>query len=335
MKTMVLLNLLILLSISSAKRLFVENHLLSSKLYWVSNTAGLFSQIVQLSIMFDFAKTIDKTLVAVPATSAHYRGQTINMCSILLLPEGIECKRLPPNINCTANFQNKTIWREQKDLCYRGSINFSSQHKTRYLVVRAVDKLFPIQFRDINQNILDKVKTSLGVTNGKPYTVVHWRRGDQLTTRCRTGFDVSVNCEDAISLITNIKSSSNDSLAYIATNEPQESVQMQLLRNAGFLTFTDIESNITAALQTTEYSKSHNLLSTLQILALEASLMLDCTTFLGWGISEINDIIEHERMRANCKSYCSNQHKTNRSLSIATQPETWCGLHTTFELKSL
>ena len=41
---------------------------------------------------------------------------------------------------------------------------------------------------------------------------------------------------------------------------------------------------------------------------LEIGLMLDCTTFLGWGISEVNDVVENQRMRMK-KSYCkSNEH---------------------------
>lgn len=48
--------------------------------------------------------------------------------------------------------------------------------------------------------------------------------------------------------------------------------------------------------------------------------MLEASTFLGWGISEINDVVEYERMKAG-KSYCINQDPP-----VDANLEAWCSM---------
>jgi hypothetical protein len=88
-------------------------------------------------------------------------------------------------------------------------------------------------------------------------------------------------------------------LVYVATNEPQQSEEMEHLRSQGFVTFEDVHQD-SAVLSGDESS------DLFMVLAAETSLMLNATTFLGWGISEINDVVEHERMLAG-RSFCLNQ----------------------------
>lgn len=59
--------------------------------------------------------------------------------------------------------------------------------------------------------------------------------------------------------------------------------------------------------------------------------MLEASTFLGWGISEINDVVEYERMKAG-KSFCINQ-----DLPTDANLETWCSMegHTQHRIKSI
>ena len=105
-----------------------------------------------------------------------------------------------------------------------------------------------------------------------PYTVVHWRRGDQLTTRCKGERDASVNCDNSTVLIELLKNQTQDKLVYIATNEKDDSPQVEILKNEGYKLFSHTNISVTNMLDMFIY---------------EIQLMLDSTTFLAWGISEV------------------------------------------------
>ena len=102
-------------------------------------------------------------------------------------------------------------------------------------------------------------------------------------SRCRKEMDVSVNCRDAPDLAAQVRRYSNDSMVFIATNEPQMSPSMEQLRKEyHFKTFISVPN--------------FDDLTPMQVLAIETLLMLEATTFLGWGVSEVNDVVEHERV---------------------------------------
>lgn len=145
--------------------------------------------------------------------------------------------------------------------------------------------------------------------NGGNWTVVHWRRGDQIPRRCMTRVDKSVNCEGARALALLVRNLSTDSVVYIATNEKNLST-LSTLRNSGFLLFNDLLDNLNI--------ESKPSLSALDILIAEVSLMLQATTFLAWGVSEIDDVVQFERMKRG-KSYCMGQ--TNISTIFEMN---WC-----------
>jgi len=126
-------------------------------------------------------------------------------------------------------------------------------------------------------------------TTTSSFTVVHWRRGDQLTTRCKGQKDRSVNCADSLALIDLVRQNSNDSLIYIATNE-KNSAEIENLRNASFVVFQD--------------TGLVNKVTPMEAFILEVTLMIEASTFLGWGISEVNDVVEYERMKKN-RTFCT------------------------------
>lgn len=136
------------------------------------------------------------------------------------------------------------------------------------------------------------------------YTVVHWRRGDQLSSRCRQRKDQSVNCGDASELIEEVGRLSRDHLVYVATNEDPRSQDSKTLRQHGYLLFDERLSSF-----------RHGSVGSF---LLEVQLMLDATTYLGWGVSIVNDVIEHERMLRG-KSWCA----TN---DFQPSYPTWCWL---------
>eukprot|EP01034_Spumella_vulgaris_P026448 gene26448-33027_t len=110
--------------------------------------------------------------------------------------------------------------------------------------------------------------------------------------RCGNGFDTSVNCGDATAFVTKVQQSTSDKIVYIATNEPQNSSHMDTIRAAGFQTLSSVGGG--------EYQK----LDQLSVLTMEVSLMLQASTFLAWGISEIDDVVEYERKMAGL-SFCT------------------------------
>lgn len=137
------------------------------------------------------------------------------------------------------------------------------------------------------------------------YTVVHWRRGDQLSSRCSQRKDQSVNCGDASELIEEVGRLSSDHLVYVATNEDPQSQDSQTLRQHGYLLFDEQLSSL----------YQHGSVGSFM---LEVRLMLDATTFLGWGVSIVNDVIEHERMLRR-KSWCATK-------DFQPSYPTWCWL---------
>ena len=125
-----------------------------------------------------------------------------------------------------------------------------------------------------------------------------------------TKVDRSVNCEEAPQLIRKVKKYTKDSLIYIATNERNKST-LNTLKNAGFLLFDDLRK---------EVAKRSNVssLNVVDILAVEASLMLEASSFLAWGVSEIDDVVQYER-RQRGNSYCLAQEKISSVYEL-----NWC-----------
>ena len=139
---------------------------------------------------------------------------------------------------------------------------------------------------------------------------MHWRRGDQLTTRCKIRQDVSVNCQSANQLIKMIKRYTSNNITYIATNENSHSKELEILRRNGYKLSSDV---------------SLLSLQNISLLAIEVSLMLDSDIFLSWGVSEISDVVEHERSMRN-KSFCiTNDGKYNLpNVSVNVNSLTYC-----------
>lgn len=168
------------------------------------------------------------------------------------------------------------------------------------MLPRAVEVNMPLKFTARYSSLIQaSTHVMKSQANGGNWTVVHWRRGDQIPRRCMTRVDKSVNCEGARALSLLVRNLSTDSVVYIATNEKNSSA-LSTLRDSGFLLFEDLQID---SLNTVVAKSS---LSALDILVVEVSLMLQATTFLAWGVSEIDDVVQFERMRRG-NSYCMGQ----------------------------
>ena len=180
---------------------------------------------------------------------------------------------------------------------------------------------FPIIFQQKFHEYVHNAKLAMGVQdrsthkNIRPYMVVHWRRGDQLKTRCKprknggAPVDQSYNCGSAKSLITEInrvldsgyiqgdkahefywreegnkafRKSSKDPLpvVYISTNQDLRVIEdgkaiKDYFREAGFKTFKDTGLK----------------LNDLDEFTTELCMMVDADFFMAWGRSSIHDFV--------------------------------------------
>ena len=299
----------------------------------------------------------DSLTVAMPFfDTIHFNKSILDLCSIFSLPKYIQCKscvvvnkstcsKHSAVIRTAYNFRHKgktdhsireillevgssadsashtptmssdcmtTNTPTHRTVCYSKGVPTLGGRTRRDAFLRAIS--FPLPkfelHRDYRKSFVD-YKTKMFENALLPllnttvnYTVVHWRRGDQLSSRCRQRKDQSVNCGDASELIEEIGRLTHDHLVYIATNEDPRSKDSQTLRQHGYLLFDEQLSSF-------QHGSVGSFL-------LEVRLMLDATTFLGWGVSIINDVIEHERMLRR-KSWCT----TN---DFQPNYPTWCWL---------
>ena len=290
---------------------------------WITNKAGIFSQLLQIKIILSIAASSNRTALITPILTEHFNNTKINVCDVFVLPSMPYMKcvdeiqvRDYKLLNCMNGVNASTLLSDDYLVCVKGPLPLLGKYRNaREAVVSAANLPPALKLSHRFDHLIEIVKNKLNIGFMKQYTsytVVHWRRGDQLHTRCKENKDNSVNCENSTSLIANVRSYTNDSLVYVATNEHPGSKEYLALKEAGFLVFADINMNIT---------------SSLDIFMVEVFLMLDATTFLGWGISEVNDVIEHERFAAK-KSYCSAIH--SKTLGQVT----WCDLQTSQTLEN-
>ncbi len=343
--------------------------------YWVSNNNGMYSQYLQAKLILYVAEKLNRTLVLVPFESSHYKGVPVDLCTFCSIPSNIICKPVPKNVKCVDEFPANIMKSKAKSLCYTGQITLDSGKNSRQFVTEAIEEVTDLPFK-INPILLthyNEFKTALGIMDkNTKFTVVHWRRGDQLKARCgqHGQVNLSINCFDADYMIKFIKKYTNDSIVFIATNEPTDSFQIKFLNLYGYHTFHSIASKLypnntatvtsptttatttkraltkskevnnkhsAAAVSHENHNNDHNftqfknnaanlqppatsahIFDLTEILAIESMLMIEATTFLAWGVSEVNDVIEYERYLLK-KPFCIDQTRVTDMNEM-----TWC-----------
>eukprot|EP01032_Pedospumella_encystans_P020165 gene20166-22916_t len=119
------------------------------------------------------------------------------------------------------------------------------------------------------------------------------------------GKDTSVNCLSVRDLVREVTRYTSDNIIYLATNEVNFSrVELDYLQQA--------------RIQIIDPRVAGYRVGSVAAAVVDVQLMLDATTFLGWGVSLIHDVVEHARMVQN-KSWCTTV-ETN-----VTYPK-WCWL---------
>lgn len=254
-------------------------------------------------------------VVAQGKAGVHYGDKVLDICTIFNLSS------LPIEAHCINNtmedctgkrIDEPLMLSDTAEVKYCGKFVKMGAKSNRDAFIMAASIGLPLQWTDYRLGHIEQFKNLLlaDLKENEKYTVVHWRRGDQLTTRCVMARDVSVNCGTAQDLIRKVSQYTSDRIIYIATNEPSSSQEMKALRAAGYKTWDDIL--VPQELKDT--------IDTIGIFVIETALMIEADTFVGWGLSEVNDVVEFERMRLN-KTFCVAQ---NYSEIVKAYYKTWC-----------
>jgi len=293
---------------------------------WIPNTEGLFSQFLQMHIMMYIKDDLNLKAIMVPTfNTTHTEDVNVNICKVFQLPVFVQCESVQRvngskcrenSITLRRHYYHNKVQRDDtlvlknlhwSHLCYNMVSPFLGGQTRRDALLRVVSFIPEVEFQLKQQSKFQAYKRHLLNSNDTSiqYTVVHWRRGDQLLSRCAQGKDTSVNCLSVNDLIHEVKRYTSDNIIYLATNEVNLSrAELDHLRQAHIQVFNHSVAGYRAG--------------SVAAAVVDVQLMLDATTFLGWGVSIIHDLVEHARMVQN-KSWCTAV-ETN-----ATYP-TWCWL---------
>jgi hypothetical protein len=284
---------------------------------------GLFSQFIQLKLFHHLGTEVfQRNITIVPSESAHYGDMVPNMCDIFDLPPELNCnskmtqkedkeenkkqneqEMMAMNYKCVHSLGSPLLSGIEPRVCWPTRV--PSFIKRVGVISKSVDLGLKLKFNEKKLPMIAEFKEKLGIVSGMNYTVVHWRRGDQLNTRCPKMKDKSVNCGGALELIDSVRKVSTDETVFVATNEKPDSQELDVLEKAGFKIFRSAGMNIT---------------DILDIFVVEVALMMDSTTFLAWGVSSVNDVVEFERRREG-KSWCVVDEANEGGIP------TWCEKH--------
>lgn len=268
--------------------------------------------------IWNAAIAVNRRVVAVSWTSKrHYHDvDSISLCDIFSLPSSVECTA-KSNVTIFSEHDclyigtshkpsdygwdniPKSISFEYKDVdCIAGPASPNVgiyPSMTRKNIVSPETQLFTDRYL----NILPKILAVFGVDYAKGYTIVHWRRGDQLETRCNGKIDKSVNCgsiddflkELEYNLEVYVPFNKGPIPTYIATNE-KSSQSIKKIQENNYFVFDDIKKGLK------EMS-----FTSLDIFVFELMMMIDCTYLFAWGVSSINNFLYRYRYQNKQKKH--------------------------------
>ena len=297
-------------------------------LVWLGTEEGIASRYEGIESMRGLAFSLNKTLVIVNGNCGHYRSLEKNpkghysLCHVFNFPNSISCLDAPVGVvvqKLACACPRSESWKQQGVRDWTDNIHQYGLRDRHEHLVKRIDGISPAMD--------DAKKISCLVSRGDPFSrymsqipvkiqhrflqavemaearlfrnnststliVVHWRRKDQMTTRCSSNHgspisDSSINCASTslefIQYIRNVTSTapSNSTAIYIATNEENQKI-INDLSNAGLWTFKDLGFSSTVA-------------SPIDRFIIELALMARATTFLGWGVTAVNSLVERMR----------------------------------------
>jgi hypothetical protein len=313
----------------------------SNEFVWLPSTEGLSSRFFQIEAIHSHLIVYNRSLVIANMLSIHNHDVgRVNVCDIFVLPESIRCSNRPVStivlggkcVSCipAGKLHNHLVtgflpafvlpakdfsWQTTTCAVLVGYEMPSNSSPKRKLPIPVEFQSKHVQIRDRALSYLLNVSLSTAAAWGGEipanltFVAVHWRRGDQLTSRCH-GADHSFNCGTVDQLTdfvqqsgfslpahgTNIGNKSASSLletevvVFVATNEEDPDIY-QKLHSRGMHTYRSIPMH----------------LNSVETFAMEVQLMAAATSFLYAGVSGVHDLVM--RLRPLC---------TTRNCSIAS-----------------
>lgn len=278
----------------------------SSPMYYLSTQEGLIAHLRYIQALSAVAKYYDRRILLVPFSSIHYPDvPDVNLCDYFHFPNHISCINdssvsLLQQMDCvytgysqynsdsgiprfikverTNNFDFKTVD------CLAGQILYHSGNFPRGKI--SVQSLFEQGFFKIIHKYRILLQDAVNIlrnknsANSTVIAVTHWRRGDELETRCKRGKNSTVNCGTAYTLMEHFEKKiqldlrpSNDKflVKYVATNE-RNVEHLNPLWEHGYTSFKSLEIS----------QKFQNLDSVARFL-IDLMLMCSADYFISWG----------------------------------------------------
>jgi hypothetical protein len=265
------------------------------RIYYFSTPEGLVSHFFQLQNLWFASLPYHNSIkfIVVPWSTPHFPGVlSVSLCDYFVLPEVFSCeenrpyyrvaKSLPSSTVCELMNAKNMSWGtnpemyqlkpeqvkivdrfhfDQKPSCIGGYLGL-------YSGVTSANKesekevIMPWKFRHEYLNLVNvlKRKTEALSSNRRGYVVVHWRRGDQLTSNIRCGqprplhvttgtsrpIDTSVNCGSVETFIVQVREQvhrlievpfnySSPIPVYVATNENNPTILDKLAKESFIL----------------------------------------------------------------------------------------------------
>lgn len=311
-----------------------------SIVYYVSSSEGFIALYKQIEEMWLFARSLNKCLkLFAHQGHDHFNNMgNISMCYYYNLPDDILCLPyqyyyyLPNSLQCRIvkgklgmkhmlYELQRTYDLKKISLVDEKRINFTSANCITGRPVKTIEErvnsvfTLPHGGRKIYFNhsniwtlqMEQKYREVIELMNILPddkFIVAHWRRGDQLMSRCRGaygGLDQSANCVESIdemitdyeTLINLACSNFSNSLLYkryIATNEKNISI-LQNLNFKGYLTFPKTQFKLVNDTVGYIINKNGQMISMSYAEEYVIETMLVCRSicFFGFGVSTLNN----------------------------------------------
>jgi hypothetical protein len=308
------INLFSLFLISRSILRDVSEQRSSNVFFYIQSNEGLIAHLRELATLSDITSIYAKRIIALPFMSKHYAdigSASINICEIFVLPSTITCanisiSKLLADNTCyysgyhklpyelakykqSSRLVQSRSFRYRDASCFIGGLNYSvGVYDENKLIKQPLGiRIFTIQEKYLKLH--DQIKELLSLTD--KFIVIHWRRGDQLTTRCDSNkasslhYDTSVNCEDARKFL--MRSTENLRLfvkdyhsysIYVATNEEDEESLSTIETSTTFRLFKSIKEKVTKLIE----------LNSINAFMIDLVLMCHANYYMAWGQSSIH-----------------------------------------------
>ena len=235
----------------------------------------------------------DQAMILSKSSSLHYPDlEEISVCDYLELPERIQCD------TTHSNEELKNMSSALGCEKYTFKILHALGDQLNISGMTCVEGVLPIDnnFRfpwNYHQSIWQLFTELSAAMNLDPHTVAfHWRRGDQLSTRCRIGVDTSVNCSPVelflrkvnatLLMLEDLGFSLGSVKVFIATNEGDDTV----LRN-----FEELGYYHSGQLKGFLHTRNRTA-NSLELFLLDTMIMCYASWFNYYGISTVDAFVE-------------------------------------------